>query len=73
MKFLFAEADNIFLLWFSFSVVYGNYFCFLKQMETFVRENPDVPVFQLSYEDMRKVGFLCFIDLLLIISMNCFI
>ncbi|KAK7087806.1 sulfotransferase 1E1-like [Littorina saxatilis] len=35
-------------------MVYGNYFCFIKQMEAFIQQNPDVPVFQLSYEAMRK-------------------
>lgn len=35
-------------------MVYGNYFVFLKQMETFVLENPDVPVLQVSYENLKK-------------------
>ncbi|KAL8612571.1 hypothetical protein ACOMHN_053636 [Nucella lapillus] len=35
-------------------MIYGNYFVFLRQMETFVRENPDIPVFQLSYESMKR-------------------
>ena len=40
---------------FVFSVVFGNYFRFLRQMEQFVRETPDIPVFQLSFENMKKV------------------
>nr|KAG5694360.1 hypothetical protein BaRGS_002214 [Batillaria attramentaria] len=35
-------------------MVYGNYFVFLRQMEEFVKANPDIPVFHLSFEEMKK-------------------
>lgn len=35
-------------------VVYGGYFEYLTQMDDFQKANPDVQVFSLSYEDMKK-------------------
>ncbi|PVD32858.1 hypothetical protein C0Q70_08305 [Pomacea canaliculata] len=33
---------------------YGKYFAYLQQFHKFTQENPDVPVFNLSFEDMKK-------------------
>lgn len=35
-------------------MVFGSYFIFLQQMEEFVKGNPDIPVFHLSFEEMKK-------------------
>lgn len=38
------------------SVPLDNYFWHMKQVTTFLLENPEVPVLTLSFEDMKKVG-----------------
>ena len=42
--FLFSEA------------VYGTWLQFLKQMEQFMNENPDIPFFNISFEEAKKVS-----------------
>ena len=36
--------------------VNGNYFAYLKTMDTFIKDNPDVPIFNVSYEETKQVS-----------------
>ena len=41
----------------SFSAdVKGNYFAYLKTMDTFIQDSPDVPIFNVSYEETKQVS-----------------
>nr|KAG5690249.1 hypothetical protein BaRGS_026701 [Batillaria attramentaria] len=37
----------------------GNYFAYLKGMDEFIKSNPDIPVFNVSYEDTKEVADAC--------------
>ena len=39
-----------------FADVNGNYFAYLKTMDTFIKDNPDVPIFNVSYEETKQVS-----------------
>ncbi|PVD32999.1 hypothetical protein C0Q70_08447 [Pomacea canaliculata] len=46
-----AEMDKTFL---DEKCIGGNYFIYMKKMAEFRKENPEVPVFNVSYEDMKE-------------------
>ena len=39
-----------------FADVNGNYFAYMKTMDTFIKDNPDVPIFNVSYEETKQVS-----------------
>ena len=44
------------------TVVYGHYANYLNQMDRFILDNPDHPVLNVAYEEMKQVGLSAVVD-----------
>ena len=48
---------NLFLLLLLFSeAIFGTWLQFMRQTEQFIKDNPDIPVFNVSFEETKEVS-----------------